>query len=66
MARLSNTTKSNKDSSPSNYLRRGHRVREALLRQMQADGDMNEEGELFYMKEYDKWVPAALAVHKKK
>ena len=51
--------------SPKKYLKKGERLREILMRQLK-DDEIEEEGELAYMREYDEWVPASLLSRKKK
>ena len=65
MARLSNASRSNESSTPSKYLRKGQRMRQTLLKQLKIDEDVDEKGQLHYLKEYDQWVPASLANFKK-
>ena len=54
-----------RESSSKKYLRKGTRVREILMRQLQsAEERTSSRASMTYLKEYDQWVPTSLVEEK--
>ena len=48
------------------YLRKGARVRELLMKQLQSDEERKSTpSSMTYLKDYDQWVPTTLVEEKK-
>ena len=54
-----------REQNSKKYLRKGTRVREILMRQLQsAEERTSSRASMTYLKEYDQWVPTSLVEEK--